>query len=312
MTAGGPCFKGPNFSDGHSIQLPCGRCIGCRLERSRQWAVRLMHELRDHEQSSFITLTYDDENLPQPYKTEVLNQKTQCKEILTSGNLRKKDFQNFIKELRRQLPGKKYRYFHCGEYGDKKRRPHYHAIMFGIDFAAIGDAYGHHQTPEGHTVWQSQLLDRLWHRGRCEVGSVTFESCAYVARYITKKITGGPAKEHYKATCLETGKTYDREPEYATMSRNPGIGANHAKKYLREIYPSDEVITRGQSCRPPKFYDRILEKESEEDYILVKEARETALELSDLGERSPKRLKTREKVKKAAINHLSRRLDNEN
>jgi len=233
---------------GYPLIIPCGQCIGCKLERSRQWATRLTHELRYHDEASFITLTYDEEHLPSP------------------PSLNLKHFQDFMKRLRKKLSPKKLRFYHCGEYGEQNRRPHYHAIIFGESFSVPRSKT--RQEENGTITWQSNLLDELWPFGLNRVGSVTFESCAYVARYITKKISGPNAQEHYQGLA----------PEYATMSRRPGIGSKHFDDYQSEIYGSDSVIVRGKECRPPKTYDRWLEKKNNTLYIEVKENRELTLD----------------------------------
>lgn len=278
----------PNM-DGHPIRLPCGRCIGCRLERSRQWAVRLVHENRFHDESAFITLTYDENHLPR------------------DGSLDIKHFQDFMKRLRKFLHPRKVRFFHAGEYGEKFGRPHYHAIIFGASFREGGTLV--EVSDRGDTTWSSPDLGRLWPFGINRVGEVSFESCAYVARYVTKKVNGDRAKSHYERVDPVTGECFRVAPEYATMSRRPGIGATHFGRYAREIYPCDEVISRGFPSKPPKFYDRLLEKSDPSLYALVKDNRECALSLSPVSERSPRRIAVRETCKLAQIGHLSRRYE---
>lgn len=275
--------------DSCPIKLPCGRCIGCRLERSRQWAVRLVHEKRFHEDSAFITLTYDEDHLPE------------------GGSLDVKHFQDFMKRLRRRLGYTKLRFFHAGEYGEKKGRPHYHAIIFGHSF--FDGAYEFESSDRGDRTWRSPLLDAVWPSGINRVGEVTFESCAYVARYITKKVTGSLAVRHYERVDERTGECFRLKPEYCTMSRRPGIGAQHFERYAREIYPVDEVISRGVKSKPPRFYDRMLEKHDPVMYSFLKEQRECALELSPKEDRTPRRLADRETVKLAQIGHLTRRYE---
>lgn len=277
--------------DSSEIKLPCSRCIGCKLERSRQWAVRLLHENKQHERSSFITLTYSEAHLPK------------------DGSLNLKHFQDFMKRLRKLEGSNKIRFFHAGEYGEKRGRPHYHAIIFGQDFKA--DAYETKLTDLGDTTWKSKTLDQLWPFGSNYVGDVTFESAAYVARYITKKITG---RQAYATGCYEkvnyfTGEVFELKPEYATMSRRPGIGALHFKKYHADIYPSDQCVVRGHPSKPPKFYDKLLEKSDPESYLLLKEQRECALTSSPGHDRTPERLEVRERVKKAQIKALVRKYE---
>lgn len=181
-----------------------------------------MHEASQHEANSFITLTYDQANLPK------------------DGSLDVAEWQKFAKRARKALG--RFRYYHCGEYGDLHLRPHYHACVFGVDFASDRTLW---KTVRGNPLYVSPTLDRLWGRGYAVIGEVTFESAAYVARYITKKITGDRAEEHYAG----------RKPEYTTMSRNPGIGKGWFDRWKDEVYPADEVIARGHPSRPPKFYD---------------------------------------------------------
>lgn len=275
--------------DASKIKLPCGRCMGCRLDRSRQWALRLTHELRFHEKSSFITLTYEKEHLPK------------------DGSLNVKHFQDFMKRLRKHEGENKIRFFHAGEYGEKKGRPHYHAIIFGEDF--LEDPYDVEKNDRGDCTWRSPVLDRLWTSGLSRVGSVTFESCAYVARYVTKKVTGARARAHYERICEATGEIFDLKPEYATMSRRPGIGALHFEKYRKEIYPNDEVICRGFPSKPPKFYDKLLEKTDPEVYAEVKDQRECALMLTPIENRTPTKLAARAAIRAARMGTLTRRYE---
>lgn len=275
--------------DASEIRLPCGRCIGCRLERSRQWALRLTHEKRFHEHTSFITLTYDKDNLP------------------SGGSLDLKHFQDFMKRLRKELAPKQIRFFHAGEYGEKYGRPHYHAIIFGESFS---ESIRNPDTSErGDRTWSSDLLSKLWTKGINRVGEVTFESCAYVARYCTKKITGPTAQKHYERVCQKTGEITSLRPEYATMSRRPGIGYAHFEKYHKEIYPHDFVISRGHRSKPPRFYDKHLEKIDPTLYLDIKDQRECALSLTPKEDRTPERLRVHEVVKKAQTGSLQRKYE---
>lgn len=258
------------------VEVACGQCIGCRLERSRQWAIRCVHEASLHTENCFITLTYDNEHLP------------------SDGSLKVEDFQKFMKRLRKHFNGTTIRYYHCGEYGDRTNRPHYHALLFGIDFA---DKVLFRISPSGEKLYRSPTLERLWPYGYSTIGNVTFESAAYVARYIMKKVTGEKAEEHYQG----------RTPEYTTMSRRPGIAAGWYEKFKNDVYPRDEVIMRGRPMRPPKFYDRLYEIDDEVGYELVK-ARRKAEAKKYADNQTPERLRVREAVKKAQISRLVRPL----
>lgn len=260
-------------SCGVEVTLPCGQCIGCRLERSRQWAVRCMHESQLHEDNCFITLTYSDSYIP------------------ASGSLVKRDFQLFCKRLRKRVGS--FRFFHCGEYGESLQRPHYHACIFGLDFF---DKKLYTER-DGIKLYESPLLNEVWGLGFATVGALTFESAAYVARYCVKKVTGEGADDHYG----------DLEPEYVTMSRRPGIAAGWFQKFGNEVYPSDEVISRGHACKPPRFYDVRLEAESPDVFDAVKRKR-LRRAVSRAADCTPERLRAREAVSRAKLGMLKRPL----
>lgn len=222
------------------VDLPCGQCIGCRLERSRQWAMRCAHEATLYDRNCFITLTYDDAHLP------------------SDRSLNKKHFQDFMKRLRFRF-GEGIRFFHCGEYGEKFARPHYHACLFNFDFpdkVLWKEALG-------NRLYTSEALNELWPFGFHSIGDVTFESAAYVARYITKKVTGDKAADHYGG----------RLPEYTTMSRRPGLARGWYEKFSADVFPADEVVLRGKRMRPPKYYDHLFEVAFPSDFAKVKRRR---------------------------------------
>ncbi|WNK13170.1 MAG: replication initiator protein [Microvirus sp.] len=247
---GSPIFTKPSmFAGFRSLTLPCQKCIGCRLAKSSEWAVRLIHELQYHKESAFLTLTYAPEHLPD------------------KASLNKSDFPLFMKRYRKSISPQRIRFFQCGEYGEQMGRPHHHAIIFGHDFPDK-EIYSVRQ---GVTLWESPALNALWGKGSVKIGQVTFDSCAYVARYITKKINGPPAKEHYKG----------RKPEYITMSNRPGIANQFVKEHIKSIYPHDYVIMfkngKPFKARPPKYYDKIydsLEIEKFKTLDEIKKARQ--------------------------------------
>jgi len=265
-----------------SLSLPCGQCIGCRLERSRQWAMRCLHESSLHEFNSFLTLTYDDANLPD------------------NGSLDYRDFQLFFKRLRKS--GVNARFFMCGEYGEEGRRPHYHAIVFGY---MPDDCVYHRKTGSGEKIYTSASLDALWRKGSVFVGNVTFESAAYVARYCLKKITGPDADDHYRIVDQETGECIQLTPEFAHMSLKPGIGRPWLDRFAMDCYPHDYIVVRGQKVRPPKFYDRVFEKGNLDDFDWIRAQRELDAE-TNLADNSRARLAVKEEVKRASISMLRR------
>lgn len=232
-----------------------------------------------HEENSFLTLTYAPDHLP------------------SDGSVSVRDFQLFMKRLRKRL-GIKVRFFACGEYGEKLGRPHYHACLFGYDFPDKElDEVNH----RGDKIYRSRILEETWQKGRCSVGDLTFESAAYVARYVTKKITGPAAADHYQ------GKT----PEFTLHSKKPGIGQGFYQRWRSDIYPHDEVILRGQKMRPPKYYDGQLEKDDPAEFQRLKQSRKTPLIDMITGDNDAFRRAARERVQQARMKRLNRRTEND-
>jgi hypothetical protein len=281
-------FFNPSGNIDIPITLPCGKCIGCKLEHSRQWAMRITHEASLYENNCFITLTYDDEHVPPDY------------------GLRKDHFQKFMKRYRKSIEPLKIRFYHCGEYGEENLRPHYHACIFNHNF----DDRIHHTTTNDVPLYTSERLNKLWGKGFTTIGDVTFDSAAYCARYVTKKITicdeSDPNLfEHYNRVDSETGEYTIVSPEYSTMSRRPGIARQWFKKYHADMYPWDEVIIKNNPVKPPKYYDKLFE---ELDPVAYKTLKQTRLDAVDFSEQSDKRLATRKNVKLAQLQQLKRDL----
>ena len=264
------------------VSLPCGQCVGCRLERSRQWAMRIMHEAQLHEDNCFITLTYDDEHLPE------------------DRSLKVRHFQLFMKRLRKQNDHK-IRFFHCGEYGETTRRPHYHAILFNHDFA---DKVPFKKSKED-MLYTSSTLQDLWTYGFSTIGNVTFESAAYCARYVMKKVTGDRADDHYTEIDGGTGEIVSLAPEYCTMSRRPGIGKDWFDKYRGDVFPRSEVIINGKRCKPPKYYDRLYQQQEERKYREIRGSRVRGAK-KHVKDQTPQRLKVREAVQTKKLRQLPR------
>jgi len=285
----GPNGKRPivfNKKEGFSdlpITLPCGQCTGCRLEKSRQWAIRCSHEASLYEENSFITLTYDDANLP------------------PTGSLKPQHFTKFMKRLRKQT-GCKIRYYHCGEYGENFGRPHYHAAIFNYDFP---DKIHYKTTKNGDRLYTSQILSKIWPAGLHTTGDVTFKSAAYIARYIMKKINGEAADAHYEIMNSETGELSHLIPEYSTMSRRPGIGQGWVEKYHGDVYPDDFVIINGKKSRAPRYYDQQFEIAYPADFAKTRAERVRSARKHE-DNNTPDRLKVREKVQNSKISQLKR------
>lgn len=258
------------------INLPCGQCIGCRVTKSRDWAIRCVHEMEQHEENSFITLTYENHNLP------------------PDGNLYKPDFQRFIKSLRKRT-GKKIRYYMCGEYGENNLRPHYHAILFGYAPTEL-------ITHKEYAAISSAEIDKAWKLGFNRVGEATYESARYIASYIHKKINGNKALEHYM-----TEEGVSLIPEYTNMSLKPGIGANYYEKNSKEIFVTDSVVLKGQEMPPPKYYSNKYELDNPAHMAEIKEQRRQNIDPTN---NTPERLATRKTVAIARHSRTQRNMEN--
>ena len=267
-----------------TLELPCGKCAGCRLERSRQWAMRCMHEASLYEKNAYVTLTYDDFHLAD-------------RRSLVYG-----DFQDFMRRLRYEFG--KVRFYMCGEYGEENWRPHFHACLFGIDF---DDKVFFRNSPSGFKLYRSKCLERLWPFGYSTVGDVSFESAGYIARYLMKKVTGDLAKTHYSYVDVATGEVCQRKPEFNKMSLKPGIGAGWLDKYESDVYPSGRVVVRGAEGMSPRYYDKRWKKKDREGFEILEFERERNMRLRYLDNTS-ERLLVKEKVRLAGIAMLKRKL----
>lgn len=262
VTLSAALYNHPGYSP---ISLPCRKCMSCRLERSRQWAVRCMHEAQSHEKTGgncFITLTFDNKYLP------------------PTGSLNLRLWQDFMSRYRKRF-GNGIKYFHCGEYGSKNDRPHYHALLFNTDlpdkveFKKVG----------GHQLYTSSILESLWPFGFSTVGSVTFDSARYVAKYCTKTVTGKAARQHYERVRFDPDSgellAIDHlKPEYATMSN--GIGREWYERNKLEVYDHDCVVVKGTPQRPPSYYDSLFQIDNPDDYAIIKANRILAASLVSL------------------------------
>lgn len=265
------------------ISIPCGRCTGCKLERSRQWAVRCMHEASLHQDNCFITLTYSNDHLPVDY------------------SVHPRDLQLFFKRLRKQLFPTKIRFFACGEYGETNLRPHYHALIFGH---SPQDKTLYETTPRGDRLYLSKSLQKSWPFGLVMVGALTFESAAYTARYAMKKQTGPQAETYYLRQHPLHGFICRVRPEFLNMSRRPGIGAEWINKFRPEVFPSDSVLVRERLVKPPRYYLNQLSEEEKE--AISRQRRKDGL--INKGERNNRRRVAKAEVRDARISTLQRKL----
>lgn len=279
---------------GRDIKLPCNNCIGCRVQRSQEWALRCLHESQLHTHNSFLTLTIAEENLVR---------------VAHGGSLSRYTHKTFTKRLRSKIAPRRISYYMCGEYGEKLKRPHYHYLIFGYDFP---DKVQVKTSDSGEKLYESPTLNLLWPHGRAWIGNVTYESCAYVASYVMKKMTGKKADEHYLRQD-EGGNDYWLEPEFNEMSRRPAIGKDWWERYRQDVIVDDSVIkTNGGEVKPPRYYDKLLKLFDPVEYEVMKLKRERrALELTS-DDNTPQRLADRETVLKAKINLKKRQLENDN
>lgn len=266
-----------------ALMLPCGQCVGCRLERSRQWAVRCMHEASMFDMSSFVTLTYEDNPVSLCYR----------------------DYQLFMKRLR--FSYSKARFFMCGEYGEELSRPHFHACLFGVHFP---DRVVFSTGGSGSPCYTSKILEKLWPHGFSTVGDVTFESAAYCARYVMKKVTGPSADEHYERVSLSTGEIIPVRPEFCQMSRRPGIGATWFAKFKSDVFShtKDGVYVFDQKGKPPRAYAKYLAASDPAVFESVEFNRYRSITADVVADATPERLAVREKVASARLAFKKRTL----
>lgn len=321
-TAGGPLLFPKDehlylYNDYRTLQIGCGRCRGCRMKRTRQWAIRCVHEKQMHKHNCFLTLTYNDANLP------------------TNGTLVYKHFQRFMRNLRRQASAPVNATFHrdpkgaplrgemgpahrvelafymAGEYTEPEPekgypggRPHYHALIFGIDFA---DKIYLQRTGSGEKIYRSPTLEKLWKKGFSSLGELTYKSAAYVARYVMKKRTGDGEKQDYKIIDPDTGEIYEKKKEFNNMSRRPGVGSTWLKKYTGDVYNTGKVITNGYPQNPPRYYDKQYKKIDQAALEEFQWARQ--IEAMAMREhQTPERLAVQEQVAAARERSLKRHL----
>lgn len=225
------------------------------------------------------------------------------------------DLQKFMKRLRKKFAPKTIRFFACGEYGETNPitkakdgglyRPHYHVLLFGEDFHL--DRKYLKKSQSGSDTFTSETLTKLWGKGYCNIGSLNYQTAAYTARYCMKKVGGQLAETHYQRIDQQTGEIYMLKPEFAVMSRNPGLGAQWYERFKSDAFPSDFLVHQGKKVSVPKFYTRKLKRQEEDLHKQIKEKRQAAIN-SDRVNHTPERLAVREEVKRAQISTLKRNM----
>lgn len=267
--------KGPNFpgyeifdkenefykevgADKEYIRIPCGDCIGCQEKYSKEWAVRCMLEAQRYPENYFITLTYDEFHLPM--EGELVNPKTgeifEDDGTWLTGTLIPEHMKKFIKDIRAYW---KYHYKHdgirffaCGEYGGQSQRPHYHLIMFNLPLKAK-DLKVYKANKDGTILYTHPIIEKIWGKGFITIAQVNWDTCAYTARYVMKKMKGKiPIEESFRS-----GKI----PEFIRMSRMPGIASDYFDENAKAIFENDEIVINGhkekiQPVKPPRYFDK--------------------------------------------------------
>lgn len=250
------------YSRDKLLKIPCGQCVGCRLAYSRQWANRCLLELQYHDSAYFATFTYDDDHVPRTYYPD-----PETGEAIPALTLQKRDWQLLMKRIRKRFGDDHIRFFMSGEYGSETFRPHYHAILFGLHLDDLQVYKTVREAGQLYTYYNSPSLQECWPNGYVVVGEVTWESCAYTARYVMKKLKGKEAEFYEK---------HNIQPEFCLMSRRPGI----ARQYYDEHpdlfdYEYINVATEkgGKKFKPPKYFDRLFDIDQPEKSAALKELR---------------------------------------
>lgn len=277
--------------------IPCGKCTGCRLDYSRNWANRIVLESKEYNKDSnwFLTLTYNDENLP---IKEVVN--TETGEVIKGFSLWKKDLQDFIKRMRYYYPG--IRYYAAGEYGEIGERPHYHACIFNLNIGK-DKLKKYKNNNAGDAIYQCAEIEEIWGKGFITIAPLSWETAAYTARYIMKKQFGSEAEKYYLSKA--------KNPEFTIMSRKPGIGLKYYDENKYDIYKNDEIAIPRKSgaimITPPKIFDKKFELEEKEKMRLIKARRKINLNRNEVAKyeqnhRNPqeqREIEERSKIEKA-------------
>lgn len=269
------------------VQIPCGQCIGCRIEKVDAWGFRCMAEASLHRHNHFVTLTYSDEHLPD------------------DESLNHRDWQLFAKRLRERVGP--FRFFMCGEYGDQFKRPHFHALLFGIDLPELRKLNSVYST---HDVYSCEVLGEAWGKGFHTIGTVTHESAKYVASYVLKRCSDEVAAERF-AWVTRFGEVVERTQPYGRMSLKPGIGAKWIEKYWRDCVNHGAVYDGQYRKKIPPFFGTLIEKidpKAAEDLEAL--VTERGMKYCKPEDNTRERLQAKEACRKAAVSFKKERFPN--
>lgn len=289
------------------VQVPCGQCEGCQEAYSKEWAIRCLLESYTHEHNYFLTLTYDDEHLPiAEYMVdkdtgEIYEDEDGLWQYL-GGTLQPRDMDLFLKKLRKfyEYENKKTgyylgykhtgtRFYYCGEYGEISGRAHYHMLTFNMPIKPE-DLKVYRINTDGSIYYTCEWLTKMWNKGYVVIGEINWDTCAYTARYVMKKLKHMPKEEYYKL-----GKI----PEFVRMSRRPGIAR---EAYKEAYFENDEIIYKGHrenitSAKPPRYFDKIYDIENHEEMDKIKNRRKALAEASQRVEMSKTSLNIRDHLR---------------
>lgn len=238
-----------------AVSIPCGQCIGCRLDYAKQWQARILCELQMHDKETchFITLTFDDD-----YIAEQCN--LGCDSNGEVGpvqfSLSKRHLQLFMKRLRKMFPDQRIRFYGVGEYGSKSYRPHYHVIVFGLRLPD-NDLKIYKRSSRGYSYFFSDAIFACWPYGFNVVAGVTAESAGYTARYMLKKQKGEDS------VCYDD---YNIQAPFSLSSRKPGIGYSYYEENKGKIWENSNFVIPtekgSKSFPPPKYFIRKFEEQN--------------------------------------------------
>lgn len=271
------------FKGGEHVRISCGRCISCRVAKAEKLATQCVCEAQMHESNYFLTLTYSDEYLPEDWS-------------LNMGVL-----QSALKRMRYYLDSS-FRYLGVGEYGGRFLRPHYHLLGFGM---SIPDLYPWEKSPTGEVLYRSDLLEKAWPFGHAKVGTFTWNSAAYVARYSLKKASKETRLDDYLRVDPVSGEVWEVAPVFKVQSLRPGLGYSWFQKYAGDCFPSDFLIVDGRKRAVPDYFLRLADPELAAE---VREVRRSRVE-ADPVERGDRRLMAKDESARLRQKHFSRDLD---
>lgn len=297
-SANGGWTRNPN--QGYEpMTVPCGVCMGCRITNARMWTIRQVHEAQMHKWNCFVTLTYAAEHLPPHGSLDTKHMELFIRKLRKYANKGAKspvkiryfqasEYGEVCANCLLSRPHKDGSGCKCAYFEVSLGRPHHHIMLFNWDFpdkkivrgkrvvevpfgGMPGPGYVRPEKTKVHRLYTSELCNEIWGRGECRIGSVEYGSAQYLAKYVTKKITGKEKANHYRRTDRSTGETWPVTPEFIRMSNRPGIGADWFRKYTFDCFPSDEVVIHGtkgsRRFSMPRYYDKLLARWHGDDQV---------------------------------------------